>query len=80
MKTIIVMHFLHGDKLKIYIKLNLVIQILFFQIAADNDFVPRKLVEEYISLCTIFTLKRARKVVAPLQPILTSNFMERLQV
>ena len=39
-----------------------------------------KLGVEYINLCTICTLKRAQNVVAPLQPILTLNFMERLQV
>ena len=51
-----------------------------FQIAGEYDFVPRKLVEDYRSGCTVSTLKRAQHVAAPLQQILTSNFMERLQV
>ena len=51
-----------------------------FQIAEDYDFVPKKFVEDYCSGCTFSTMKRAQRVTATLQPILTSNFMERLQV
>ena len=51
-----------------------------FQIALEYDFVPRKFVEDYFSGCTVCTLKRAQHVTAPLQPILTSSFVERLQV
>ena len=51
-----------------------------FQIAEDYDFVPTKFVEDYCSGCTVSTMKRAQRVTATLQPILTSNFMERLQV
>ena len=51
-----------------------------FQITEEYDFIPRKHVEDYCSSCTVCTMKRAQHVTAPLQPILTSNFMERLQV
>ena len=60
--------------------MQVVTEYFLFQIAEEYDFVPRKLVEDYCSDCTVRTLKRAQHVTAPLQPILTSNFMERLQV
>ena len=43
--------------------------------AVDNDFVPQKPLEEYISLGTICSLERVQNVNAPLQSILASNFM-----
>ena len=61
-------------------KIQVMMEYFLFQIAEEYDFVPRKLVEDYCSDCTVRTLKRAQHVTAPLQPILTSNFMERLQV
>ena len=51
-----------------------------FQIAEEYDFVPRRLVEDYCGGCTVCTLKRAQHVTAPLRSILTSHFMEQLQV
>ena len=56
------------------------IEYFLFQITEEYDFVPRKPVEDYCSGCTVCALKRAHHVTAPLQPILTSNFMERLLV
>jgi len=51
-----------------------------YWISEEYAFISRKMVEEYCKLCTTCTLKRAQNVVAPMQPILTSNFMERLQI
>ena len=56
------------------------IEYFLFQIAKEYDFVPRKLVEAYCSGCTVSKLKGAQRVTAPLQPILTFNIMETLQV
>ena len=50
-----------------------------FQIAGEYDLVTRKLVEDYCCGCMVCTFKRAHHVTAPLQPILTSNFMKKLQ-
>ena len=61
-------------------KIQIMMGYFLFQIAEEYDFVPRKLVEDYCCGCAVCTLKRAQHVTAPLQPKLTSNFMERLQV
>ena len=61
-------------------KIHVMMGYFLFQIAEEYDFVPRKLVEDYCSGCTVCTLKRGQHVTAPFQPILTSNYMERLQV
>ena len=51
-----------------------------FQITEEYDFVPRKLAEDYCSGCAVCTLKRAQHLTVPLRPILTFNFIEKLQV
>ena len=61
-------------------KIQMMMEKILSQIAEEYDFLPRRLLEDYCSGCTVCTLKRAYRVSAPLQPILTSNFMERLQV
>ena len=50
------------------------------QIAEECDFVPKKVTEKYCSGCVVCTLKRTQHVTAPLQLILTSNFIKRLQL
>ena len=37
-----------------------------FQISEEYDFVPRKLIEDYCTFCTVRTLKGAQHVTAPL--------------
>ena len=61
-------------------KYQIMIESFLSQIAEEYDFVSRKLVEDYCSGSTVCTLERAQHVTATLKPILTSNFMERLQV
>ena len=60
-------------------KIQIMMGYFLFQITEEYNFVPRKLVEDYCSGCTVCTLKRAQHVIAQLPPILKFNFMERLQ-
>ena len=53
---------------------------LFWQLQTCYRYVPRSVVQKYVSLCTTCQLKKPRSVKAPLKPIITNGFLSRLQV
>ena len=51
-----------------------------WQLQTCYRYVPRSVVQKYVSLCPTCQLKKPQSVKAPLKPIIANGFLSRLQV